>query len=176
MFPESGATGFIPGTKLAPTNLVISHKLRVWLNSKCNEADAVGRDGVVRITRAEFGESSSDEEQGKNTAQDALFWPGMRVIGYGRGSARVKNGLLYEIIKLGALVTLRAQGAEEFELPMAKFSRSVRLSYALTQAGVQGLTLDGLISVWNASHPHFDRRKLYVCVSRARRSDQLIVR
>ena len=72
-------------------------------------------------------------------------------------------------------MTLRAQGAEEFELPLAKFFRSVRLAYALTQASVQGLTFEGLISICNATHPHFDRRKLYVCVSRARRSDQLIV-
>ena len=134
----------------------------------------MGREGVVRVTKAEFGEDSDGE--GKNSAQDALFWPGLRVIGYSRGSARVKNGLVYEVVKLGDVVTLRAQGSEEFELPLAKFFRSVRLAYALTQASVQGLTLEGLISVWNAGHPHFDRRKLYVCVSRARRSDQLIVR
>ena len=49
MFP-----GFIPGTALAPTNLVLCHKLCVELNALCNTADARGREGVVAFTLQDY--------------------------------------------------------------------------------------------------------------------------
>ena len=67
------------------------------------------------------------------------------------------------------------RGAEDFELPLAKLFRTVRLRCALTQASVQGLTLEGLIGMWNREHSHFDRKKLNVGVARARWSEHLIV-
>ena len=72
------------------------------------------------------------------------------------------------IKELGPIVKLAPLASgDEFSVTLSKFFRCVHLSYALTQACVQGLTLTGLIKTWDNGHPHFDIEKLYVCISRS---------
>ena len=173
LFCRDKATGFIPGTQLAPTNLVISHKRRVGLNAECNDAEAKFHEA----TRVLFKVEDFTEGQQSNQAQTAYFWPGMDVVACCRSSGKLKNGRRYKIQEIqNSTVTLR--GGEEDEpvvLSTAKFFQDVRLPYAITQQSAQGLTLEGLIAVWDTDNPFFDHAKLYVCTSRATSARSLIV-
>ena len=188
IYHPTKARGFIPGTSLAHTNLVISHKLRVELNAKCNVADAQGRSGVEQYTLLDF---FSDEEIAKQSAstnqpQDAFFWPGMVVEARCSGR-KLKNALPYEILAFeGDSVRLRlainpsdedddSVAATEVTLCRRKFFTSMRLRYARTYASIQGLTITGLLALHDTQHPHFDMKKLFVGASRAVASDLLIV-
>ena len=186
-FPQSGATGFIPGTTLAPTNLVLSPRLRELLNKVCNEADKPP--DTERFTLAELGITSEPEDQGTNLPQDAYFWPGLRVVAHCRGR-KLRNGRAHEIMELGKDVKLRPYSEDlagepessgtpasdsDIVLTRAKFFRAIRLPYAVTYASAQGLTISGLLGLHDTSHMHFDWRKLFVGLSRATGHDRVIV-
>jgi len=170
-FTESRATGFLPGSKLAPTNLVISHRLREVVNSKCNRVDAAGRQDTQQMTMQEFG---LEAERGVNNPQTALFWPGLHVVACSKGR-KLKNGRDYEILSLGATVTLRDGDEEQITLKRCEFFRCTRLRYAVTYASAQGLTITGLLALHDTDHLHFDWRKLYVGLSRATARGLVIV-
>jgi hypothetical protein len=179
-FPASGASGFIPGTSLAPTNLVLSHRLREMLNKMCNEASKPS--DAEHFTLAEFGIQASKEDQGSNLPQDAYFWLGLRVVANCRGR-KLRNGRAYEIVKLAKDVTIRpctehsdqSDASNDIMLSRAKLFRAVRLPHAVTYASAQGLTISGLVALHDTSHVHFDWRKLFVGLSRATGRDRVIV-
>lgn len=188
LYHPTKAKGFIPGTALAPTNLVLSHRLRVELNTRCNQADAQGRDGVERFDLLDY---YSEEEvarhgSGTNQPQDALFWPGMLVEARCNGR-KLKNALPYEIVAFeGDSVRLKlavattdaddeSTTATEVTLSRRKFFTSMRLRYARTYASIQGLTISGLMALHDTGHAHFDLCKLFVGTSRAVASDLLVV-
>ena len=169
-FAVTGATGFIPGTDLAPTNLVISHRLRVELNARCNEAEAVGKN-AQQFTLDEFGVKP---QPNVNCPQDAKFWVGQAVVACTRGR-KLKNGCKYTIQALGPTVTVQADGGEPVHLKRAEFFSAMRLCYAVTYASAQGLTIEGLLRLHDTSHMRFDARMLFVGMSRARARNLLIV-
>jgi hypothetical protein len=181
-YNADNAVGFIPGTKLAPVNFVLSHRLRESLNAQCNAADAQGKHGIVQLCMTDFytPEEIAKLEKGQNHAQDAYFWPGMLVVAK-TNSKKLKNALPYEIVTIGeSNVTLRLkleddETHEEIELSHGQFFKAVRLGYALTYASIQGVTIRTLIALHDTGHAHFDRRKLFVGVSRATASDKLVV-
>ena len=196
VFHVSKARGFIPDTALAPANLVLSHRLRIELNSRCNEADAVGRVGAVQLLLADFfsAEERSSVDARTNQPQDAVFWPGLVVTACCTGGAsgsKLKNALAYEILAIdGDAVRLRlavepsdadAEGddasevATEVTLSRRRFFTSMRLRYAMTYASVQGVTIKTLLALHDTSHWHFDRTKLFVGTSRAVASNLLVV-
>ena len=55
VFTEEKAVGFLPGTRLARVNFVLSHRLRERINAQCNQAEARGRRDAVKFTLEEFG-------------------------------------------------------------------------------------------------------------------------
>jgi hypothetical protein len=188
-YHASKASGFLPGTALSPTNLVLSHKLRVELNLLCNVADAQGREGVEEFTMEEFFDPEELEnlDTHKNQPQKALFWPGLVVMACCSGR-KLKNALPYEIVAFeGDLVTLRmavepsdadddGSGVSiDVVLTRRKFFSSMRLRYALTYASVQGVTIKTLLALHDTSHTHFDVRKLFVGTSRATANNLLVV-
>jgi hypothetical protein len=134
-FNITKAVGFIPGSRLAPTNLVISHGPREGVNSQCNLADVKGREAQW-MTKEEFKITSV---VGTNNPQDAFFWPGMVVVARSRGR-KLRNGREYEILEKGETVTLKS-GEELVTLKRADFFKSMRLRHAVTNASAQGLTL-----------------------------------
>lgn len=171
-FAEARATGFLPGSRLAPTNIVISHKLRECVNAQCNAVDMRGRNDAEQFTLMDFG---IEPVANSNNPQDAWFWHGLHVVACCRGR-KLRNGRDYEILKIGSkVVEVQAEGEEPLELRRSEFFRSMRLRYAVTYASAQGLTLEGLVALHDTSHHHFDWRKLYVAMSRARGRDKIIV-
>ena len=70
-FTVAKASGFIAGTLLAPTNLVISHRLREQLNAQCNDAEVAGINDAQQITLAQF---KIEPTANTNCPQDALVW------------------------------------------------------------------------------------------------------
>jgi len=169
-FTIAKAVGFIPGSRLSPTNLVISHRLREEVNSQCNMADVKGREGAQWLTKEEFKVTAV---VGTNNPQDAFFWTGQCVVASCRGR-KLKNGREYEILELGETVALKS-GEELVSLKRADFFKSMRLRYAITYASAQGLTLQGLLALHDTGNEHFDWKKLYVGLSRATAKDQVVV-
>lgn len=171
LFCRNRATGFIPGTWLAPTNLVISHKRRVRLNAECNDAESkFHMDARVLFKAEDYAEAKQ-----ANHTQTAYFWPGMDVVACCASSGKLKNGRRYKIQEIQDC-TVTLEGDEEpIVLTRAKLFQEVRLPYAITQQSAQGLTLEGLIAIWDTDHAFFDIAKLYVCTSRATSARHLIV-
>ena len=62
----------------------------------------------------------------------------------------------------------------ELDLPLEFAKAKLRLSFACTQAGCQGATLNGRVRV-HTGHPKFSKTALYVCVSRCTSSSLLEV-
>ncbi len=113
-----------------------------------------------------------------NQPQDALFWPGMVVVAKSTGR-QIKNALPYEILgfteKAVVVAPSAGEGREALELKKAHFFKSMRLQYALTFASIQGTTVKTLVALHDTTHPHFDKRSLFVGSSRAVANDKLIV-
>jgi hypothetical protein len=190
LFHCTKATGFIPGTALAPTNLVLSHKKRIELNARCNAADAIGRENVESFLMKDYYTEQELENVDERGPQDALFWPGLLVISR-HTTKKVKNALPYEILafegdtvrlKLVMQTGKRLVPDEEEEEPEAEvqmsrkaFFQTFRLNYALTYASIQGVTIKTLLALHDTSHVHFNPRHLFVGTSRAIASDMLIV-
>jgi hypothetical protein len=179
LFHPTKATGFIPGTALAPTNLVLSHKKRVDLNARCNAAEAKGKELVVHFRMEDFysPEELQNLDSHGNQPQDAFFWPGLVVISR-ISNKKVKNALPYRIVGFeGDKVSLAPgmQEGPEIQLSRAAFFKNFRLGYALTYASVQGLTVKNLLALHDTEHPHFDSRHLFVGCSRATSSSGLVV-
>jgi hypothetical protein len=176
-FTADKVTGFIPGSRLAPTNLVISHRLREAVNEQCNAVDARVREDAQHLTAEEFEYKA---EPGTNSPQDAWFWPGQRVVACSKGR-KLRNGREYEILELGEVVTVVAavrgtRGSDEpIRLKRSEFFRCLRLRYAVTYASAQGLTIEGLLALHDTGHRHFDWRKLYVGLSRATGRNKVVV-
>ena len=204
-FHQGNAHGFIAGTHLAPLNFIISHKRRINLNKLCNDADRVGKSGVAHFTMAEFcgdrASESDEKREATNGPQDAYFWPGMKVVAC-KTTKALRNGEEYRIASIGdshvtlvswALLTPQAaeQGVEggsddgesvesenqaaPIELTRAVFFRSMRLPYGICYASIQGITVEGLCALHDTSHHHFNRRMLFVALSRARSHESVIV-
>ena len=178
-FTEATATGFIPGSNLAPTNLVISHKRRVDINARCNEADRAAHPEAQKLTLKEFKITTTP---GTNSPQDAWFWPGMKLVACCKGR-KLRNGRAYELTSLGrkdvVVTPLDSDGDpaanEPVKLTRAAFFKSLRLPYAVTYASAQGLTIEGLLALWDTDHSYFDWRKLFVGISWAHGRDKVIV-
>jgi len=134
----------------AAYTLTMSHALRMQINRRRNEEQA--RAGCVQIkephgyTRTRAG----------NQPQSMKVWPGLQL-----------KGMFYTVVtcdeakvELNTGVSLMHQQAFE----------SLRLSYALTYASCQGLTLPGVVRL-DTQSSHFTLKHLYVGLSRATAAD-----
>ena len=84
------------------------------------------------------------------------------------------NGGLYVVKSFADTVVLECQITKrELEVPMEFVRKSLRLAFAMTQAGCQGTTLRGIIRIHDTSHPRFSKVNLFVCASRATSSELL---
>ena len=95
------------------------------------------------------------------TQQDMWLWPGLEVIGAG---GKALKGLLYTVAAVDA-ESVQLEGG--LSLTAEQAGKCLRLSYALTYASVQGLTLTGRVRLTDTDSPHFSLRMLYVGSSRA---------
>jgi hypothetical protein len=129
-------------------NLVMSHLRRVKLNRELNCREA-GRDAVVIPGR-----------------EPMLVWPGLLLIGCAT-SGPVRNSCFYEVLAADPERITIASEEGAVELTHAAACRLLRLSYALTYASCQGLTLEGRVRLWDVNSKHFTKTHLFVALSRA---------
>ncbi len=101
------------------------------------------------------------------------FWPGMNVV----GCMDTKRGLLhnggwYEILAADhSKFRLKAENGCELDISAQEAMAKLRMTWALTYACCQGLTLAGRVRLHDCDHPRMDWRKMNVGLSRGMRSD-----
>ena len=142
----------------AAYTLTMSHALRMQINRRRNEEEA--RAGCVQIQEPQ----GYTRTRAGNQPQSMKVWPGLQLIGAG---SRCLKGMFYTVVtcdeakvELNTGVSLTHQQAFE----------SLRLSYALTYASCQGLTLPGVVRL-DTQSSHFTLKHLYVGLSRATAAD-----
>ena len=152
------ARRLFPRTSEQPNyTLVISHRRRIAINKELNEANRP--DGAVKI------EVPTGKHQIDNNAPQTMYiWPGLRLVGSG---GKVSKGIFVEVKACDAeKVTLD----NDLSLTHAQVCQSLRLSYAITYASCQGLTLPGRLRLETQSG-FLTTRHLYVGVSRGTASE-----
>ena len=137
-------------------NLVLSHKRRVLINAQMN----VARHDSI------FVKAPPPEMRRSNAPQDMHIYPELELIGCCARKGILHNGGRYVVKEIGQKVLLSCEGGE-IPLTPAEVVRDLRLSHAITYHSSQGSTLKGRIRLWDADHPRFTRRHLYVGISRA---------
>jgi hypothetical protein len=100
------------------------------------------------------------------------LWPGLQLIGAG---GRCLKGMFYMVAavdeaKVELNTGLVRSACETLVLTHQQAFESLRLSYALTYASCQGLTLPGVVRLDTQSQ-HFTMKHLYVGLSRATAAD-----
>ena len=146
----SEARKLFPRKRALPEfSLVISHRMRRSINKRCNEqlkpADALKLEG-----------------------EDVFYvYPGQRLVGHLQEKKRgVLNNAFYIVKTVADEITIKCEiSGKEFKLPHDFVAQYLRLSHALTIAGIQGATL-GSIRIFT-NHPRFTLRHLFVAISRA---------
>jgi ATP-dependent exoDNAse (exonuclease V) alpha subunit len=88
------------------------------------------------------------------------LWPGIQLIGAGH---RCLKGMFYEV---AAVDDVHVELTNGLKLTHEQALKSLRLSYALTYASCQGLTLKGVVRL-DTQSPNFTLKHLYVGISRA---------
>jgi hypothetical protein len=140
------------------SNLVISHRKRVWLNRKINEELAPPAAVKLEI----YGRPLRG-----NSAQTMLIWPGIQLLGAVPTERKgIRNGCLYTVTEIGE-DSVRLQEVDA-ELTFDQVKSWLRLSYAQTYASVQGTEFDAQLRLHDVGHRFFTRRHLFVGLSRAR--------
>ena len=95
-----------------------------------------------------------------NRPQTMMVWPGIQLIGAGH---RCLKGMFYEVARVDETSLELTTG---LKLTHEQALQSLRLSYALTYASCQGLTLKGVVRL-DTQSPNFTLKHLYVGISRA---------
>ena len=99
-----------------------------------------------------------------NVPQIMWLWPGLRLLGAGH---KVQKGIF---TKVKACDAEKVVLDNDLTLTHSQVCQSLRLSYAITYASCQGLTLQGRVRLETQSG-HLTTRHLYVGISRATSSD-----
>ena len=147
LFPGTGAR--------ADYTLVMSH--RIELNAWCNQMDSERPDAVeIKV--------ESRHQTDHNAPQNFKLWPGLRLIGAGH---KVPKGI-FVVVK--ACDADRVVLDNDLTLTHHQVCQSLRLSYAITYASCQGLTLRGRVRLETQSG-FLTTRHLYVGVSRGTSSE-----
>jgi hypothetical protein len=134
--------------------LTISHKNRMRINRQRNMQEA-SWDGIFL--------KAPKQTRGGNQPQDMILWKGLQLIGAGH---RCLKGLFYEVEEVTEEHVRLTSGLLTHEQAV----QSLRLSYALTYASCQGLTLPGVVRL-DTKSSHFTLKHLYVGLSRATSAD-----
>ena len=148
------AKGLFPKTsRKAAYTLTMSHARRVAVNGRRNREEKP-EDAVLLRAPPTTGRS------GGNEAQDMYIWVGLTLIGAGK---RTKKGLFYTIAEIDETTVTFTCG---LKLSREKCVECCRLSYAVTFASSQGLTLQGVVRL-ECDSMYMTMTHLYVGISRA---------
>ncbi len=103
-----------------------------------------------------------------NQAQNFFIYPGQVLVGcLEQKQGNLANGLFYKVVECDRDRATLENNGTQFELPTAVVARSMRMTYALTYASIQSLTLPGRVRLSDTGHSRMDWRKLNVAMSRA---------
>ena len=155
----------------APTNLVLSHRLRIQINERCNQALAAAQLEKVKFTLEDYDMTPDSKT---NAPQQGFFWKGQEVIAAST-KAKYKNGIKYTIVSISSKNVELTGGDTNFTLSAEDFFRNFRMTFALCYAAIQGTTIKTLLALWDCDHKYFTRQHLYVGSSRASASNLLVV-
>ena len=160
---EAARAEFTPTKRKAAHSLVISHAKRRRINAIENRL-AKTKDAVFL---------AAPVTKQANQPQDAYLWPGMSMVVVMEGRrGNLYNGQWVTILQVDhSKFKLKGEKGEEFEIAAQDGMAKLRMTYALTFACVQGLTLQGLVRLHDCDHPRMCFRKLNVGISRATSSD-----
>jgi hypothetical protein len=108
-----------------------------------------------------------------NQPQDAWLWPGLQMVCCMEGRrGKLFNGGWYTIVQVDhSKFRLKGENGEEFEISAQDGMARLRMTWALTFACCQSLTLQGVVRLHDCDHPRCCWRKLNVGLSRATSSE-----
>ena len=78
---------------------------------------------------------------------------------------RIYNHAFFTVAVLGESTVTLEDDCGTFEIKHEEAARVLRLTFALTYASIEGMTLTGIVRLHDGNHPRFDWRKLFVGVS-----------
>jgi hypothetical protein len=146
-----------PTTKRpAAYTLTMSHALRMQINRRRNEEEVVSHNRPVVTINEPPGYTRT---RAGNQPQAMNVWPGLQLIGAG---GRCLKGMFYTVVACDEAMVVLNTGVS---LTHQQAFESLRLSYALTYASCQGLTLPGVVRL-DTQSAHFTLKHLYVGLSR----------
>ena len=153
--------------------LTMSHRMRMKINRLRNQQEALTGFRWDDATQSwentvfiKVAKTTSLERRNKagNQPQDFILWPGLQLIGAGH---RCLKGMFYEVKAVDETFVELTSG---LKLTHEQALKSLRLSYCLTYASCQGLTLKGVVRL-DTQSPNFTMKHLYVGISRATAAD-----
>ena len=156
--------------------ICLSHKNRMRINKWQNDLEKEHHRDKLFIASYGFVKGCSSQPQ------DMWVWPGMQLIGGGRTSRKVLNGVCYIVHSFDDLhlrVTTHPDFGDEdeiIELEMREASDNLRLCYAAVYHSCQGRTLKQQhVLLMDTHKKYFTGRHLYVGASRVTSGEYLHV-
>jgi energy-coupling factor transporter ATP-binding protein EcfA2 len=152
-----------PETKRkADYNLCVSHAKRRRLNRESNV-----REGLYLAT---------PPSKQANAPQNMWLQPGLRVMCICDGRrGRLFNHAFFTVAALGEHTVTLEDDNGTFDIKLEEAARVLRLTYALTYASIEGMTLPGILRLHDGTHPRMCWRKLNVGLSRGTAADNVEV-
>ena len=137
----------------ADTSLCISHAKRRRLNKESNLKEGL------------FLKAPPSKQA--NAPQDMWLQPGLRVMCICEGKrGRLYNHAFFTVAALGDSTVSLTDDLGTFEIKHEEAARVLRLTFALTFASIEGMTIPGSLRLHDGDHPRFDWKKLFVGLSR----------
>jgi hypothetical protein len=150
----AAARAEFPATKRrADTSICIAHVKRRKLNRASNLKEGL------------FLKAPPSKQA--NAPQDMWLQPGLRVMCIcecRRG--RLYNHASYTVAALGESTVTLEDTLGTFEIKHEEAARVLRLTFALTFASIEGMSIPGILRLHDGGHPRMDWRKLFVGISR----------
>ena len=157
-----------PVTQPIAYYICLSHRTRMRINRWQNVLEMNRQDRVLLVPSYGFQKGCSSQPQ------DMWIWPGLHLIGGGRTSRNVLNGVVYIVVNFtDEAITVKTHPdfttdpEATIELPIREAAENLRLCYAAVYHSCQGRTLHNQhIMLMDTHHVHFTGRHLYVGASR----------
>ena len=149
----------------------ISHRNRMRINKWQNDLEKDRHERKLFIQSPGFLKGCSSQPQ------DMWVWPGLQLIGGGRRSQKILNGVLYIVHSFDETLRLTTHpdfGDETVEVSMEEAAENLRLCYAAVYHSCQGRTLNKEhVMLMDTQNPYFSGRHLYVGASRVTSGEYL---
>jgi hypothetical protein len=102
-----------------------------------------------------------------NAPQNMWLQPGLKVMCICEGKrGRLYNHAFFTVFATSANTVTLEDTKGTFEIKCEEAAKVLRLTYALTYASIEGMTLNGIVKLHDSSHPRMCWRKLNVGLSR----------